>query len=97
MACASGAGAELAGSWARPQLDSCRCSCGARHALAGRPRTWALSPAAAERPAQRLRAEQQWDIATEFDQRYSDPAWVSANKHWPPRLMAALHRFLALQ
>ena len=56
-----------------------------------------LPAPAAERPAQRLRAEQQWDIATEFDQRYSDPAWVTANKHWPPKLMAALQRFLALQ
>ena len=64
-----------------------------------RPLDSACIPAqpAAERPAQRLRAEQQWDIATEFDQRYQDLAWVGANKHWPPKLMAALQRFLALQ
>lgn len=51
----------------------------------------------AERPAQRLRAEQQFDIAVEFDSRYQDANWVAANKHWPPALMAALNRFLLLQ
>ncbi len=51
----------------------------------------------AERPQQRLRAEQQWDVAAEFDSRYSDSAWVAGQKHWPPRLVAALERFLQLQ
>jgi len=50
-----------------------------------------------ERPLQRLRAEQQWDIAAEFDGRYSDTAWVAAEKHWPPRLIQALQKFLLLQ
>lgn len=51
----------------------------------------------AERPAQRLRAEQQWDIALEFDSRYQDADWVAKNKHWPPTLMDALQKFLLLQ
>jgi hypothetical protein len=50
-----------------------------------------------ERPAQRLRAEQQFDIATSFDARYADAAWVSGTRHWPPTLTDALGRFLALQ
>lgn len=50
-----------------------------------------------ERPAQRLRAEQQWDIALEFDSGYQDSEWVAKNKHWPPALMKALQRFLLLQ
>jgi hypothetical protein len=50
-----------------------------------------------ERPNQRFRAEQQFDIAVEFDGRYADTAWVAANKHWPPRLMSALQSFLALR
>lgn len=50
-----------------------------------------------ERPSQRLRAEQQWDVAVEFDSRYVDTTWVRSEKHWPPRLVAALERFLLLQ
>lgn len=50
----------------------------------------------AERPAQVLRAEQQWTVATSFDTRYGDPAWVRREKHWPPRAVAALERFLSL-
>ncbi|WIA11244.1 hypothetical protein OEZ85_011371 [Tetradesmus obliquus] len=50
-----------------------------------------------ERPAQRLRAEQQFNIAVEFDARFQDAAWVRANKAWGPRLMGALTRFLLLQ
>ncbi|KAG2430320.1 hypothetical protein HYH02_013797 [Chlamydomonas schloesseri] len=49
-----------------------------------------------ERPSLALRAEEEWAIASSFDKRYSDPAWVAANKHWPPRAVAALQRFLAL-
>ena len=51
----------------------------------------------AERPQQRWRAEQQWDIALEFDIRYTDANWVAKEKHWPPALMSALQRFLSLE
>ncbi len=50
-----------------------------------------------ERPQQRLRAEQQWEVAAEFDGRYSSPEWVAREKHWPPRLVAALEGFLQLR
>jgi hypothetical protein len=67
--------------------------------IRGNPETHAALAAAlyAERPNQRWRAEQQWDIAVEFDSRYQDPAWVRDNKHWPPRLLDALSRFLSLR
>lgn len=66
--------------------------------LRGNPETHAALAAVlyAERPAQRWRAEQQWDIAVAFDNRYADPAWVRDNKHWPPKLINALERFLSL-
>lgn len=41
-------------------------------------------------------AEQQWDIATEFDSRYADVRWVTAERRWPPALLDALQRFLSL-
>lgn len=50
----------------------------------------------AERPGQRLRAEQQWDVATEFDTRYNNVQWVATAKHWPPSMLKALQRFLEL-
>lgn len=50
-----------------------------------------------ERPALLEVAEQQWEIALEFQPRFSDRDWVQQTKHWPPRLMAALDRFLKLQ
>jgi hypothetical protein len=50
----------------------------------------------AERPNQRLRAEQQFELAAEFDRRYSDAAFVREQRHWPPRLVAALEQFLQL-
>ncbi len=50
-----------------------------------------------ERPSQRLRAEQQFEIASEFDRRYGDLAFVRDERHWPPRLVAALGRFLELK
>jgi hypothetical protein len=50
-----------------------------------------------ERPNQRLRAEQQFEIATEFDKRYAEPGFVREQRQWPPRLVAALERFLELQ
>ena len=54
-------------------------------------------PSAAERPGQRLYAEEQWELACEFDQRYADADWVARTKHWPPRALAALQRFLQLK
>lgn len=50
-----------------------------------------------ERPALLDQAETQWEIAMEFNPKFSDPSWVAANKHWPPRLMTALDRFLNLK
>jgi tetratricopeptide (TPR) repeat protein len=49
-----------------------------------------------ERPRQVGRAEQQWSIATSFDRRYSDVGWVRKEKGWPPRMVAALEKFLSL-
>lgn len=49
-----------------------------------------------KRPALLQAAETQWEIAMEFNTRFSDPQWVAATKHWPPRLMDALDRFLRL-
>ena len=39
---------------------------------------------------------QQWDIAMEFDSRYTDVEWVRQQKHWPPKMIQALIRFLEL-
>ncbi len=50
----------------------------------------------AERPREVGRAESQWEIANEFDTRFSDLQWVRTEKHWPPRLLAALENFLTL-
>lgn len=50
-----------------------------------------------ERPNQHYRAEQQFEIATEFDSRYSSLQYVREERHWPPRLVAALERFLELK
>jgi tetratricopeptide (TPR) repeat protein len=41
-------------------------------------------------------AEQQWTVATEFDGRYENPEWVASQRSWPPRMIQALQRFLAL-
>jgi hypothetical protein len=67
--------------------------------LRGNPETHAALAAVlyAERPAQRWRAEQQWDIAVGFDARYADLAWVQESKRWPPKLVGALQQFLALR
>lgn len=50
-----------------------------------------------ERPSQIGRAEEQWDLAMDFDKRYTNPTWVQHNKSWPPRMMAALVKFLELR
>ena len=39
---------------------------------------------------------QEWNIATVFDRRYEDVEWVRREKHWPPRAIKALQKFLAL-
>ncbi|GIL65688.1 hypothetical protein Vafri_19239 [Volvox africanus] len=49
-----------------------------------------------ERPNLALRAEEEWNLAGLFDRRYSDTEWVRVNKHWPPRMIAALQKFLSL-
>eukprot|EP00803_Ostreobium_quekettii_P000900 evm.model.scf_53EXC.10 EVM.evm.TU.scf_53EXC.10 scf_53EXC:150904-153050(+) len=51
----------------------------------------------AERPSQIGRAEEQWDLAMSFDQRYKEPAWVAENKDWPPKMLMALEKFLELR
>lgn len=48
------------------------------------------------RPLSPPRDVPQWEIAMEFNQQFADRGWVSATKQWPPRLMVALDRFLAL-
>jgi len=41
-------------------------------------------------------AENQWEIAMEFDKRFSDIAWVRIRYHWGPQLTSALESFLNL-
>jgi len=51
----------------------------------------------AERPERIALAEQQWDIATEFDTRYQDINWVKHERKWPPKMLQALEAFLNLR
>ena len=41
-------------------------------------------------------AEFQWEVAMEFDSRFSNVRWVSENYHWGPELTGALQKFLSL-
>lgn len=50
----------------------------------------------AEKPAQLARAELQWEVATTFDSRFHDVAWVAQERSWPTKIVAALDRFLKL-
>ncbi|KAL0021402.1 hypothetical protein WJX79_000763 [Trebouxia sp. C0005] len=50
-----------------------------------------------ESPKQIDRAETQWEIAREFDQRFSNLDWVRKEKHWPPAMQTALGNFLNLK
>jgi len=50
----------------------------------------------AVRPAQVGRAEEEWDLAVRLAPRFAEPAWVASEQRWPPRLLAALQRFLEL-
>ena len=49
------------------------------------------------KPAQLARAEQEWDVSQEFDQRFGDVEWVRQTKRWPPAMLEALLGFLALR
>lgn len=49
-----------------------------------------------ERPQQLSRAELEFEVASEFDGRFADADWVARERHWPPRAVAALRRFLSL-
>ena len=50
-----------------------------------------------ERPNEIAYAEQQFDLASEFDGRYMDVEWVASQKQWPPALMNALDKFVNLR
>ena len=41
-------------------------------------------------------AETQWEVAMEFDARFSDSSWVCEHYHWGPKLAKALDDFLKL-
>jgi len=71
--------------------DSCQ-------ALRGRAEAHAALAAVlyAERPAQLSRAELEFEVASEFDSRFGDAAWVARERHWPPKAVGALRRFLSL-
>ena len=51
----------------------------------------------AEKPKERQRAEEQWEVCCEFDNRYNSIEWVANNKVWGPRLLQALQKFLKLE
>lgn len=50
-----------------------------------------------ERPAEISYAEAQYDLASEFDQRYGNVQWVANEKAWPPAMLAALDKFVNLR
>lgn len=50
-----------------------------------------------ERPAEIAYAEQQFDLASEFDGHYLDIDWVAREKHWPPAMLRALDKFVNLR
>lgn len=50
-----------------------------------------------ERPSEISYAEEQFDLASEFDSRYLDVQWVEREKHWPPAMLTALNKFAALK
>lgn len=50
----------------------------------------------AERPSEISYAEQQFDLASEFDNRYLDIDWVEKQKNWPPSMLIALNKFAKL-
>ena len=47
-------------------------------------------------PLQLARAEDQWDAATRLSPRFEDKDWVAEHARWPPAMMAALGKWLAL-
>ena len=50
-----------------------------------------------ERPSEISYAEEQFDLASEFDGRYVDVKWVEKQKHWPPAMLKALDKFASLK
>ena len=44
-----------------------------------------------------VHSSQEWEVASSFDKRYSDLEWVRTAKHWPPKMMVALERFLDIK
>lgn len=50
-----------------------------------------------ERPREVSYAEEQFDLASEFDSRYGDLKWVASAKAWPPAMLTALDRFINLK
>ena len=50
-----------------------------------------------ERPSEISYAEEQFDLASEFDKRYLDIEWVSREKKWPPAMLDALSKFSNLK
>ena len=48
----------------------------------------------AEKPYELSQAEEQFEIAMEFDKRFMDTSYVRDGKpSWPPRMVSALERF----
>lgn len=53
-----------------------------------------LAPRYAEKPYELSLAEEQFEIAMEFDKRFMDPSFVRDGKPaWPPRMVSALEKF----
>mmetsp|Transcript_10311 Transcript_10311/g.26168 ORF Transcript_10311/g.26168 Transcript_10311/m.26168 type:complete len:89 (+) Transcript_10311:402-668(+) len=42
-------------------------------------------------------AEDQWELAMEFEPRFADVSWVKRSKSWGPKLLEALELFLQLK
>lgn len=42
-------------------------------------------------------AESNWVAVVGMDQRYQDPEWVRDIRRWPPKMVTALERFLAVE
>ena len=49
-----------------------------------------------QQPPALSRAEEQFEVASEFDRRFADPRWAQQERHWPPAVVAALQHFLDL-
>lgn len=49
-----------------------------------------------QHPPALVRAEEQFEVAQEFDRRYADPQWAREERHWPPAVVEALQHFMDL-